>query len=313
MLFAALRLSWCYFTTLCAGWLRGYTVKRMARILPVWWTFVTITLVYHYFKYGVLHSPAEMLYNYTVTYPLIPGRHESFVWAGWTIGVEMMFYAIFPLLIVTLRDNIKAWLFFTLIFVGISVAMRAYANGQIPNSYMEISFPRKGFIFIMGCTLYFITRRAIQDGWSEIWGWNAGALGLIALLYWVMVVKGVAPLPYDWTHFAEALWISLLAVFFFINPKIGGRHWFNIYNPFTRFLGDKSYTIYLAHPIMVEETRRFYPAIKETVGNTEVSFLTYCLLVMSATFIIAALISNFIEEPLYKRGRKIAANPNNAG
>jgi len=292
-----------------ANWLRGYSIKRMARILPVWWAFVTLTLVYHYFKYGVLHSPAEMLYNYTVTYSLVPGRHESFVWAGWTIGVEMMFYAIFPLLIVTIRDNIKGWLFLTLAFLGISVAMRAYANGAIPNSYMDISFPRRGFIFILGCLLYFITRRANKQGWSNIWGWNCGALGLISLMYWALAVIGKMPLSGDWSHFATALWVGFLTVFFYINPKIGDRHWFNIYNPFTRFLGDKSYTIYLAHPIMVEETRRFYPSIKNTVKHTELSFIVYCLLVMALTFIVATLISRYIEAPLYKRGRALASKP----
>jgi len=31
------------------GWLRGYSIKRIARIIPVWYAFIAITWLNHYF------------------------------------------------------------------------------------------------------------------------------------------------------------------------------------------------------------------------------------------------------------------------
>ena len=287
-------------------WLRGYVIKRAARILPIWYVFIGISMAYHYIKWGVTHTPAEILYNVTVTYPLIPGRHESLVWAGWTIGVEMMFYAIFPLLIVILRNNIKGWLFVTLVFVGVSAAMRPYVDGMIDNSYMALSFPKRGFMFIMGCAFYFITRRAMKNGWANLWAWTMGAVSLLTFTYWTLSIHDVLPLSRDFIQPVKGLAVAALTVFFFVSPTVRGRNWFNLYNPVTKFLGNKSYTIYLAHPIVVNETRQYYPAFQEAFGGVEITFVIYTLMVIAISCAVAAVISTFIEEPIYKKGRAYA-------
>ena len=39
----------------------------------------------------------NILLNILFAYGLIPGKHESLVMAGWSIGVEMVFYVCFPI------------------------------------------------------------------------------------------------------------------------------------------------------------------------------------------------------------------------
>jgi peptidoglycan/LPS O-acetylase OafA/YrhL len=48
--------------------------------------------------FGVDHGSATILANLTFVFNLWPGHEEGIAWASWTIGVEMLFYIIFPAL-----------------------------------------------------------------------------------------------------------------------------------------------------------------------------------------------------------------------
>ena len=288
-------------------WMRSYVIKRIARIVPIWYTFVLITIVYHYFAYNVVFGESIILNNLTFTFPFIPGRNESIVWAGWTVGVEMMFYAVFPIFLLTLRDNIKGWLLVSIVTLAISVSMRPFIGTLFDNSYVGLGFPRRAFIFFWGCTFYFITRKAVKEGWETKWGWAMGAVALCTLTIMTLSKEGIINIHYYWTVPLRALLMGTLTVFFYIAPKIGKREIFNLYNRFTKFLGDKSYTIYLTHPVVINHTRHYYKPLKEAVPNTELAYLIYTLLTILVVFVIATILSTVIEEPLYKRGRALAA------
>ncbi|MBC7284272.1 acyltransferase family protein [Hoeflea sp.] len=50
------------------GWLRGYALRRMGRILPLWWLFIAIPIVFQ----GIWHDKS---YNWaTVLYFVVPMR-----------------------------------------------------------------------------------------------------------------------------------------------------------------------------------------------------------------------------------------------
>ena len=55
---------------------------------------------------------ASFLFN------LFPGHMEGFVWASWTIGIEMLFYAIFPF-VCRYADTF----FKSLIILAVSIAL----------------------------------------------------------------------------------------------------------------------------------------------------------------------------------------------
>jgi len=117
------------------SWLRAYSIKRIARIIPVWYVFIAITWLNHYFHLNYAMPSNNVLFSIIPFYSIVPGREAGMVWAGWTIGVELMFYMIFPIMIVLFRNNLKLWGAALLALIAISLKLRGYASIGFCNAH----------------------------------------------------------------------------------------------------------------------------------------------------------------------------------
>lgn len=284
-----------------AGWLRGYAIKRAARILPVWWLFIAITIVFRVlFLDGRWHSPDAILFSVVPFFPIVSGFEESLVWAGWTIGVEVMFYLIFPLLLVMLRAHYKAWLLASVVLVLISVRLPTMAGPDAPDSFIRYAFARHAFIFVLGATLYFAARHASATGKARAFSRVMMIMSVTAFIVWGLIAAHVIRIQFEFMLPIQALALGGLTAWAYLQER------FNLYNAVTKFLGDKSYTLYLAHPIVIIATRPLYDTISSAVPNITAAFALYCALVIAITCAVAAVISTLIEAPLYNKGRALA-------
>lgn len=296
------------------NWLNGYVLKRVARIAPVWYCFIAITLILHYFRYDKIYDWGEILYSLVPYFNIVEGKTIGFVWAGWTIGVEVMFYTLFPLLLVTFRDSLKAWTITLVIFLGLSLSLSDYAGAGASVESIHHSFPKHAFIFIAGCTFFFYVRKAVSSGRETLLAYLMLAVSLTAFVMWYKIVQRSFVVPGEWKIPIRALALGGLTVFLYINPNLGGKPRFNLHNAFTKFLGDKSYTIYLAHPMMVSILRPFYKkTLFPNIENATVAFLIFCAAIIACTFVLATIVSQFVEAPLYAKGRQYAARITSAG
>ncbi|MEP6906847.1 MAG: acyltransferase family protein, partial [Pseudoxanthomonas sp.] len=74
----------------------SFYLHRFFRIAPLFYFLVVITLLRDAWKFDVVHPWQDVAASLSFVFNLWPGKQEGFVWAGWTIGVEMIFYALFP-------------------------------------------------------------------------------------------------------------------------------------------------------------------------------------------------------------------------
>lgn len=84
-------------------WVRDYLIKRFFRIAPLFYCMVALVLWREISTLGLRTSAADILLNLTFTFGFVPG--SGFVWGGWTIGAEMIFYALFPVLLILVKTS----------------------------------------------------------------------------------------------------------------------------------------------------------------------------------------------------------------
>jgi peptidoglycan/LPS O-acetylase OafA/YrhL len=142
MFFVLSAFSLCYSTAGSVsreGWLRDYMIKRIFRIAPLFYAALAAWVLIFWSR-GVLPNPYTLVLNLSFTFGLVPGRHESLVAAGWTIGVEMLFYCVFPLALVAVR-TLRSALVLLVVTAAISVAGRhaLTADGEVLDGYGGLS------------------------------------------------------------------------------------------------------------------------------------------------------------------------------
>jgi peptidoglycan/LPS O-acetylase OafA/YrhL len=90
---------------------RNFYVKRVARIVPLYYVAIVGYAFVDYVvrrAHGTLLEPhdfADVVANMLFVHPWIPSSVDSVVPGGWSIGVEMTFYALAPLLVFMCRTT----------------------------------------------------------------------------------------------------------------------------------------------------------------------------------------------------------------
>lgn len=94
----------------------NFYLHRFFRIAPLFYLVMVLYSVRDYFVFGVLHGPKVIFLNLLFLFNVFPGYQTGYVWASWTIGVEMAFYLAFPLIYLYVRN---IWTAFALFFGGV--------------------------------------------------------------------------------------------------------------------------------------------------------------------------------------------------
>ncbi|MCZ7654272.1 MAG: hypothetical protein M5R42_08235 [Rhodocyclaceae bacterium] len=153
----------------------------------------------------------HLVLNLTFTFGLAPWT--GIVWAGWTVGVEMLFYAILPILLLTVRTRMGTlWLVAASILVSYAslTVLQAHFEhtvAQYRYNWSYFSFPANLCYFALGMyafriasettataavlrrslaafavlllgTLLFAGRRLGLDTNTILWGFGLAALAL---------------------------------------------------------------------------------------------------------------------------------------
>lgn len=232
--------------------MRGFYLRRLFRIGPLFYVVGAVSLAFFYTAYGRVVGTADLVTSATFTFGLFPQHHQGFVWASWSIGVEMLFYAIFPLLTVVVRD----WRSACLGFVGAAGMAALWAQGfkAAPadlQSFASLALPAQLPFFTAGMVAYFVWR-AIGDWalWRHALLW--GSLGAIAaLIAFALPVQMASGRLLGWDHSRAGMIVLWALALGGLTIGMGFARFRQPWLAWTATLGRASFGLYLWHPLLI--------------------------------------------------------------
>lgn len=291
-----------------ANFLVEFGIKRFFRIAPLFWSAITLTILLRWLLMPHLGMAGEGMppHPYLLagaSYSLLFGwvRPDAYVpTGGWSIGAEMVFYSLFPGLLVLMR---RAWwksglVFGTCLLIGLAFGhyfmdrkMELGSGEQWP---FYINAINHLFLFVggMGLALLHDQHKKSSPRWIV-----AGLLLSVALfVFWPTQGRGGSVLVTGWERLLFG-GVSLA----FCHIALGWPFKFGALAGLFVWIGNISYAVYLLHPLAAD-----------LVSIVNFKFLhlnlllVSCLLSLPLTLIGATLSWVYLEKPLMRLGRRLA-------
>ena len=279
---------------------RNFYLRRIFRIVPLFYFLLALTLLRDWFVWHKLHSATSILLNASMLFNLVPGGSTGIVWASWTIGVEILFYLMFPLVVKVASTPVRLGVCF-ISAIGLAVLFYQGVQHSPLSNLKKAAFLPTGLalhvpVFLLGIIAYKIF---VSEPFRQIRGrWLGGILVAAALVFHlVLAYRGMYPgrvrpdlsaLP--WTLLVLGLAISPVKL---------------IVNAVTRFYGRISYSVYLNHPIVILLLKPIYVWIYQYVPGYLLALLT-CFAVTFAVLTPWAYITyRLIEKPGIRFGSRL--------
>lgn len=278
--------------------LRKFYIRRFFRIFPLFWFCLALHVGWR-LAFKMPWNWSEVLLSATFMFPFIPGSQGSLVMAGWSLGIEWIFYVAFPLFIVVINGFWRALAGF--LVTGLVAIVVLYSAGDMGPFNINMSVVKNTPRFMIGAVIFF----ARGEIWSAAntlarrgvpaWGLSVGLLFLgSALVVYAPTIK--------WQFFmsTQLAWLFFLAAAFIGFPYLL-TNWFTIY------IGRISYSIYLIHPLVIVGLIKagVYSTIYSKFPSTTTSFIVSFLVSYVLTIAAASASYRLIELPGLSLGKLV--------
>ena len=224
-----------------------FWLKRFLRLAPLFYTVLAMNLLFR-LPGASFASPRLLVENLFLAFGFIHPNHALVV-GGWSIGVEIVFYSVFPLLALVARRG-WPWL------VGLAVLLFLWSWSQNMNivpgtiwyerfhAYVQVR--NHAFLFLLG-GLTAELRRRVGFRFSRAQGLTLAAATILAIVLWRPSFWYHLQMMSGSTRYGLVLlcWLLVTVAAFTDLPFAPGRRGI-------AHLGDWSYGIYLLHPLALQ-------------------------------------------------------------
>lgn len=268
----------------------GFALRRFFRITPLFYAVMLLALWWY-----PQRSWGEIAANVFFVFNFFEKFQPSIVWSGWTIGIEMPFYFLFPLIYNYVR-NIWHAVAAILLFIFIGDVFRGGVTmfASDPPTYLLYATVNKLPIFGFGLLAFYAVPILKDHPRAK----EIGTICLLgSLVVFTMIHTGATALIYSWYWRGPLFFLVVLG--FALNPLP------LLVNYYTDWLGERSYSIYLTHiPVMI----MLWPTMRwlETHISPAWSFLVIAMMMTTATLAASVISYSFFERPINDFGRRFA-------
>lgn len=277
-----------------------FLVRRFFRIAPLYYCWLVFMIVRNYGIGGFFHLKERVISNITFTYNFYPPWQQGIVWASWTLGVEMVFYALFPMVWKLTRSVRSATSFLGVSLIAswiIQLIIYAALDETSANTYVAFSLATSLPAFGFGILAFRI--QAFPASLERIKPWRIPLLVMGGLTWFILVFQQT-------TWSVRAFFQPLAYTSILLGIHISPPKWLS--SSVMRFLGKISYSLYLNHPYLVYSLAPLFVIYNGWFNpGSGISFGISALTVGSLLVLISYGTWRWIEEPGNRLGRRILA------
>jgi len=257
-----------------------FYIRRFFRIAPLYWFALVLYFFIGYFSgfksTGSQLNPSStqvIVLTLTFLHGFFPTAINSAVPGGWTIAIEMGFYALFPLLMSFNLKPVYMLLFGFVYYLLIGVIGSGLLEHffQLPPLFIYYSQLTQFPIFPIGICIYMLSFRRQLD--NEFWVLAQIVLWIVFSFSAHYLLK-IETRPFFWTP----IFIFAATLYLFVRRKIS--------LPFFSELGTLSYSMYLFHFAIIFLFDRFIPL--EWRGNA-VAFAAFFFFILMISALVGKL------------------------
>ena len=281
-----------------------YAIRRFFRIAPLYYILLTA-----YVLWTGTQASSDLVFYYTLTFNPIPRLTQGGLPASWTLGVEAVFYALFPIMLAQIRTARLA-----LVSLGIAFVIGAITQTMIFKIYGQSNWlwrmaaPLHASAFVAGalCYLWLKAGKPVPKAWHLV---VATALALVCLQVIFGWVFSDFPMflnqprqsgPYQLLHtFSYTIAFMPLLIAF------ASERMYPLNNMATIFLGKISYSVYLLHPLVIIALAPFYSALMRSDLNDLEKFFIAQGVTLAVLLPIGVASYKMIEKPGVRIGERI--------
>jgi peptidoglycan/LPS O-acetylase OafA/YrhL len=287
---------------------RNFFLRRFFRIAPLYF----LAIIYYLWQDGFGPRPwlgdapgvskLNILSNFLMLHSFSPYWINSVVPGGWSVGIEFLFYSIFPFIFSRIR-NMQDAVNFTLITLAFRTVMMIILahhplihDVRLWSDYLYLYLPNQLPVFSLGFWLYFII---YEKDKLQISGKSILLMSLLAILGLADQIEYFIP-TIVWYGFA---FVALAAALSKYQPRI-------LFNPIIDYIGTISYTIYLTHFAGIHLLDHFH-LLNPLKGQGRVPVLGDLVInygeILLTSMAISTVLYYLIEKPMQDFGKRLIA------
>lgn len=277
----------------------SFWTSRLLRIAPLLLVLLAAMALRDAFRDESRYPLAEVAANASLLFGLFPQWHAGIVMGSWTIGVEVLFYLLFPLIVISVRGIGGALVLTTMVTL---LWLLLIANPPVFGGHFlrHIGLVTQLPLFAFGGLCFHAWRRlqTRDPGTRKRIGMAAtfaGLAGALALIY-VGVPAVIAPVG-GWQVSALVYGLLLMGLL------LWDQRW--LVNRATCFLGTISYSLYLMHPLVIPRLYGVMAFLQDRGLPAGLVFAVSLALTLALAVPLAYVTYRLIERPAMLLGRRL--------
>jgi peptidoglycan/LPS O-acetylase OafA/YrhL len=282
--------------------IRNFFLRRFFRIAPMYYIGIAYYLCLDDLGLRYLLGDSTnitipiIISNFIFLHGFNPYWINSLVPGGWSIGVEMLFYAILPFVFSKVKNLNQAFNFFIFSTVAklllqlFFMKFQLISDDRIWSRFLFLYFPNQLPIFSLGILMYFIIIE--NESLSNISGKSILVFSSMLLAHLCSGIQFILP-----NHILFGIGLLLLGL------ALSKFRFIGFVNPIVIYIGKISFSMYLVHFAVLHWLKSLN--FLDYLGNGTLNYIARFSFVSILTIIVSSIFYKIIEVPFQEIGKRI--------